>query len=244
MRSAVFLGAAAAGAAAQSISDAPSPTTSADTSECDAAFSEVVTASIVGEIVYPFDGPEEDLAISYMKGLFYNTEDPCEPPVVTDAAVAEPFSEWFTSYTDYLSDNIRLYRTLYAGCWDVPAFLEGYPVTHMCSDFAIGVTSGIGATTEAGESTTTTTTATSATGTGATESESAASSGNDASGSETSSQSPEETGGAGNNDGGDSEGQNENGNDGDDDSAAARGVGSITAAAGVAAACLLLAQLN
>lgn len=126
----------------------PTPAPSADSygsDACEAVFESVASMSIaVPAIGGPVSEPYEDLAMSYAQGEFYNTADPCELPVVTDTALAGPFSSWASAYTSFIEENYMIYRAIWENCRG-RAFLEqSFPVSHYCSDLALAITSGLG----------------------------------------------------------------------------------------------------
>ncbi|KAL2751811.1 hypothetical protein ACRALDRAFT_1066303 [Sodiomyces alcalophilus JCM 7366] len=123
----------------------PTPAPVFNSEACDAVFEHLETAAASITPPAHFDNEIfEDAAVSYMAGEFYNTADPCELPVITDAAIAEPFSSWASAYTSYLREHHTLLRAIYEGCQGWPFLEQAYPVSHYCSDIALAVTSGLG----------------------------------------------------------------------------------------------------
>ncbi|KAK7420913.1 hypothetical protein QQX98_002477 [Neonectria punicea] len=95
------------------------------------------------------DAPVPDMAISkvavsFAIGGLYNTENPCELPVVTGRS-AELFSEWASSWTEWQSDHISEYREIWTACSDEPLVTDIVPVgSEVCSNLAARITGKAG----------------------------------------------------------------------------------------------------
>ncbi|KAM5346210.1 hypothetical protein ACJ41O_009215 [Fusarium nematophilum] len=89
--------------------------------------------------VYP--STISDMAIEYIIGSFYNTDDPCKLPAVTDKADAKGFSDWASSYMEWQSEHITEYGELWAACSDEPVISALIPIgPNHCSNLAAEIT--------------------------------------------------------------------------------------------------------
>ncbi|KAM5375812.1 hypothetical protein ACJZ2D_005868 [Fusarium nematophilum] len=95
------------------------------------------------------DAPVPDMAISslaasFALGSLYNTDDPCELPVVTGSE-AEMFSEWASKWTEWESDHIPEYQEIWTACSDEPLIVDTIPVgPEVCPNLASKIKGGSG----------------------------------------------------------------------------------------------------
>lgn len=110
--------------------------------ECAVALSEAINNSDFYET--PADEEARELVQSYENGEFYNTEDPCQLPEVTDSALASEFSEYAATYTDWLSKHATYYKDIFEACPTDSGMPGIITVSHLCSDLAAMITGNAG----------------------------------------------------------------------------------------------------
>ncbi|KAM0554914.1 hypothetical protein ACHAPJ_006650 [Fusarium lateritium] len=122
----------------------PTPTRTLDTVNPDlneACYS--VEKSLQGKITDapPPEDPElSELAVSFAVGTLYNTQDPCELPVVT-GSLASTFSAWASRWTSWQHEHVSEWRQIWSACSDEPSVTDLAPVgPDACSDLVAKIT--------------------------------------------------------------------------------------------------------
>jgi hypothetical protein len=120
------------------IEDAPLPSLDP---ECASVVSSVAAEATDAPVP---DRSISNIAVAFAIGRVYNTEDPCELPVVTGES-AEPFSAWATSYIEWQSGYIPEFWEVWSACSDEPIISDIIPIgPSVCSNLAAEITGDSG----------------------------------------------------------------------------------------------------